>query len=86
MSIAQARAYQQQQQVQAIDQQRSQPVAIVATNPIRDPVDGRYRLAGNDGSVIAASYISNSQIQQTPTVVVPSRTIGLPGYTTQRPR
>jgi hypothetical protein len=86
MKISDIRAQQQAQQAKAIQSQRKQPPAIVATNPTRDPIDGTYKLTGTDGSVISQTYNSNSRLHIIPSLVVPSQTLGLPGFMTQRPR
>jgi hypothetical protein len=85
MSIQNARAQQQQQQINAIRRSRVTTPAIVASDPVRDPVDGGYTVTAADGSIVRQNYISNSKLDQSPSVVVPSRTIGLPGYLTQKP-
>jgi hypothetical protein len=84
-TIQLARATQQDQQVRAILKQRESPPGIVATRPRRSGVDGSFSLIAGDGGTIRQGYISSSTPANTPPVVVPSRTIGLPGYFTQRP-
>lgn len=84
-AIQLARASQQEQQVRAILRQRESPPGIVATRPKRSDVDGSFTLTVGDGGTIRQGYISSSTPANIPPVVVPSRTIGLPGYFTQRP-
>jgi hypothetical protein len=85
MSIDRARAQQQQQQAKTILKSRQSSPAIVASAPTRDPVDGSYTLATGNGGIVRQGYISSSKPDVIPAVVVPSTTIGLPGYFTQRP-
>lgn len=83
--IMMARIEQQQQQVSAILAQRIQPSAIVASAPTRDPADGTYLLTAGDGGTIRQQYISSSAPASVPPAIIPSSTIGLPGYFTQVP-
>lgn len=82
MSISTLRIRQQQQQAKAIAPDRCSPK--VATYKERDPVTGDRTLIRGDGSIVVANWIAPSNPLAIPPLVVPSGTLGLPGYAGQK--
>lgn len=82
MSITTIRIKQQQQQIKAIATDKCSPK--VASYKERDPVTGDRKLITGDGGEISTEWISPSNPLAIPPLVVPSATLGLPGYAGQK--
>jgi hypothetical protein len=80
------RVTQQQAQVQTIGNRKSCCAGQLATYTDRDPTTGDRRLMMPDGGMIRQNWITNSAPKAIPPLTIPSQTIGLNGYSSQKPR
>lgn len=82
----QIRALQESLQVNAIRSRRDVPLNTIATMVGRDDVTGDRLLLSPDGGDMRQRWISNSAPDEIPPVAIPSSTIGLPGFSSQKPK
>jgi hypothetical protein len=74
-----------QAQGKAIRSRRARLPAL-ATYQSRDPITGDRVMRLPDGGVTRQSWISNTTPSAIPPLTVVTSTIGLPGYSSQKPR
>ena len=86
MDRYQIRVLQESLQVSAIRSRRDVPLNTIATMVGRDPVTGDRLLKSPDGGDMRQRWISNSDPDEIPPVAIPSNTIGLPGFSSQKPK
>lgn len=86
MNRYQIRAQQESLQVGSIRSRRDAPLNTIATYVGRDPVTGDRLLTAPDGGDMRQRWISNSDPDAIPPVAIPSTTIGLPGFSSQKPK
>ena len=86
MDRYQIRVLQESLQVSAIRSRRDVPLNTIATMIGRDTVTGDRLLASPDGGDMRQRWISNSDPDVIPPVAIPSSTIGLPGFSSQKPK
>ena len=86
MDRYQIRVLQESLQVSAIRSRRDVPLNTIATMDGRDPVTGDRLLKSPDGGDMRQRWISNSDPDAIPPVAIPSSTIGLPGFSSQKPK
>ena len=86
MDRYQIRVLQESLQVNAIRSRRDVPPNTIATMVGRDTVTGDRLLKSPDGGDMRQRWISNSDPDTIPPVAIPSSTIGLPGFSSQKPK
>jgi hypothetical protein len=82
----QIRTQQEAVQIGSIRSRRDLPVNTIATMVGRDPVTGDRILESPDGGEMRQRWISNSDPDSIPPVAIASSTIGLPGFSSQKPK
>lgn len=80
------RVTQQQSQVKAIGDRKSCCAGQLGGYSGRDAVTGDRLFNMPDGGQIRQNWITNSNPAAIPPLTIPSATIGLPGYSSQKPR
>lgn len=86
MNRYQIRAQQESGQTRSIEQRRDLPVNTIATMIGRDPQTGDRLMTSPDGGELRQRWISNADPAEIPPVAIASSTIGLPGFSSQRPK
>ena len=84
-SIARVRLTQAQNQVHGILDRRVGLLAQLATYKDHDPLYGDRLLTMPDGGVIRQNWETNSVPVSIPGLTIPSKQVGLSGFTTQKP-
>lgn len=85
MNRYQIRAQQEGVQARSIRDRQNLPPNTIATMVGRDPVTGDRLMIAPDGGDLRQRWISTSDPDAIPPVVIASSTIGLPGFSTQIP-
>lgn len=82
--IEQMRLKQSQTQFNSVKGRRGE-AAQMATYVDRDPASGDRLMKMPDGGTIRQNWIANSRPVEIPALTIPSKQIGLSGFTTQKP-